>query len=478
MSTTRNIRTWADFETARKAGEVTPAEQELVAACKEGRECVLGDGARPNEAGIEHDIGADLLRYLITGGCKDCDLHDWGVQLKGAYVSAPLDLSFATTVGITKLRACTFAEPIQALQCSFEFLNLSGSYCTGLNAQGARVRGGVFLSNGFTVKGRVSVSSATIEGALNCSKGTFHNSDGKAFNAQKCRAGSLIWRGVVSVKGSVSFDGATIEDLADDMESWGLPDKLRLNGFTYTTIHGPTDESLRLGWLAKSQEGRRAFQPQPYEQLAYVLKRMGHTREARHVQYAKECKLAVSQRDEIWLERKVSTAKGWRGVLARQAQDGWHWLRDIASAVKHAALSLIVGYGYLPARSLVLAVVMIASAALFYSYVWVNGGMVPNTPVVLNSPSWAAAMEERPSAPARLWAKGEIGQHYETFFSPTYAADVFIPLIDFGQETAWAPTTATKLGTFAWAMAWLLKGFGWIVTALGAAAITGIIRRD
>jgi hypothetical protein len=104
--------------------------------------------------------------------------------------------------------------------------------------------------------------------------------------------------------------------------------------------------------------------------------------------------------------------------------------------------------------------------------------MVPNTPVVLNSEAWAEALKINPTAPGPVWAAGDVGRHYETFYAFFYAADVFIPLIDFGQESAWTGTTENWAGWMAFFLGFFFKAFGWFITALGAAAITGIIRRD
>lgn len=79
----------------------------------------------------------------------------------------------------------------------------------------------------------------------------------------------------------------------------------------------------------------------------------------------------------------------------------------------------------------------------------------------------------------KLWADtAPSAAHYETFWSGFYAADVFIPLIGFGQEAAWTATTQNAAGWIAFVVTFMAKGFGWFVTALGAAAITGIIRRE
>jgi len=84
------------------------------------------------------------------------------------------------------------------------------------------------------------------------------------------------------------------------------------------------------------------------------------------------------------------------------------------------------------------------------------------------------------TTPSKTWSKtGVTGKDYESFSSVAYAADLFIPLINFGQEDAWAPSTNRgNWGWHLWWFKWLVKASGWIVTAMGAAAITGFIRND
>jgi len=71
------------------------------------------------------------------------------------------------------------------------------------------------------------------------------------------------------------------------------------------------------------------------------------------------------------------------------------------------------------------------------------------------------------------------GRDYESFNRYAYAADVVIPIIDLGQGAAWAPSsTRGPAGRYAWWPRWVFKAAGWLVSALGAAAVTGIIRRE
>jgi len=54
-----------------------------------------------------------------------------------------------------------------------------------------------------------------------------------------------------------------------------------------------------------------------------------------------------------------------------------------------------------------------------------------------------------------------------------------IPIINLGQEDAWAPSTSRgPWGRgFHWAIP-IIEVLGWVITALGAAAVTGVIRND
>ena len=73
--------------------------------------------------------------------------------------------------------------------------------------------------------------------------------------------------------------------LADDEASWPKVGNLVLDGFTYgRIIEGPTDAAKRLEWLARQRE----FRPQPYKQLARVLRERGDEQGAKRVLYEME----------------------------------------------------------------------------------------------------------------------------------------------------------------------------------------------
>lgn len=152
----------------------TAAEEQLLRECKTGEVTELGTSP-PDTPTDATQIRAELLRYLILGGCKEYCPDESGVRVFGAYVTGMLDLSFCTAKSATVLRSCRFEHGIVAVETEFQHLSLSGSEVPGLMAAGTRVTGAVFLKDGFTAIGEVSLSEAVIGGQLACSGGRFHN---------------------------------------------------------------------------------------------------------------------------------------------------------------------------------------------------------------------------------------------------------------------------------------------------------------
>ena len=528
-------RTWAEVQ----ALGLTALEQALVAACREGEDCVLGDGTRPAGPDPARTVRAEVLRFLILGGDADCPAHARGVMLAGAFVSGTLDLSFARADRPVALDRCRFAERPTFRQSRLASLSLEGSAVPGLDAQGVEVLGVLHLGNGFTAQGEVRLSAARIGIQLVCTKGTFEarqndkgqwtkalNADGMqlagsvylddgfnatgevslmgadiggqltceggtcaavrndecksadatprngankqeddALNGQSMRvAEGFLFRGVSIKSGRLDLASATVYDLVDDLESWPEAGRLRLDGFSYQRFTKTfTDSHQRLKWLARGTVWNGAFHPQPYAQLAKVLRAMGHDGAARDVLVEQGRLIALHD----W-QRAYRALNGDWGPAPRSI------LADLRQAF--AQLSrLVVGYGYQPFRSLWWLAALWALAAILAHLAWVSGAMVPNSGVILTSAGWLD-LAGRPDA-AQVWAAGA-GADWETFSALGWGLDLVVPILDLGQVAAWAPSTARgPWGTGLWWGRWLLIGAGWVVAGLAAAAVTGIIRR-
>ncbi|MEO8530839.1 MAG: hypothetical protein ABI459_06430, partial [Deltaproteobacteria bacterium] len=261
---------------------------------------------------------------------------------------------------------------------------------------------------------------------------------------------------------------------------------LYLDGFTYERIQASfLDVESRLEWLKRGSVWDDEFKPQPYSQLAKVYREMGHDREARLV-LIEQSRLV---RDAIRRNAKI-VPNGDVGVGFRSlGADIVNFLRWGADRIQY----VVTGYGYKPIYALGWLVLIWGLTALVAQNVWDEGSFAPNSDVILGSAAWTELTDidcftARPDEiapcivtnPAATWStRGAPGMDWESFGPLGYAADVVIPILNLGQTDAWAPSK--DRGTWGWLLwwgRWVLSGLGWIISALGAAAVTGIIKRE
>jgi hypothetical protein len=311
----------------------------------------------------------------------------------------------------------------------------------------------------FASAGEVSVIGARIGGDLYGENGAFSNPDGTALNADGADiSGDVFLRRGFTAFGKVRFPGAVVKGwlhfrgaahkelrvdlrsarvhtLWDDPRSWPDSGKLELHGFQFQEL---APEALkvtaadRIRWLHLQADDQ--FYTQPYEHLAKVLREGGHDEEARRVLIAKQ--EDIGKRMSCW--RKP-----------------FHWL-----------FGHLAGYGYRPWRLLMLTLVVVSVSTVLFTVAERAGVMVPTD--------------------SRLQGSGRTG------FNPfVYSLDIYIPLLDLGQDTLWTPrqTELVNYGTYRLQRAygfgrfllywsWLAKTAGWIFGTLFAATLTGVIRQQ
>ncbi|MGC1428912.1 MAG: hypothetical protein WA822_10010, partial [Albidovulum sp.] len=159
----------------------------------------------------------------------------------------------------------------------------------------------------------------------------------------------------------------------------------------------------------------------------------------------------------------------------------WDRFVILRNHVVDHTLNLIVGYGYRPLRSVGALFILWVVASLLAYAAWDEGSFAPNSDVILSSDEWTVlANDSSVYNPAKSWSdKHAAGQDWETFSPWAYGFDIVVPILNVGQTDAWAPSTNRRgWGWRLWWARWFLSSFGWIISALGAAAITGLIRRD
>ncbi len=494
----------------------------------------IGDGELPSEQTDSCAIRADIIRALLLD--DDSTMHSKGLRLRGAYISGTLDLQGCSFDKDISLSQCVMVSPINLVNSRLRGVHISGSRIKGISADNANFSGSLYLRAGTSINGELSLAGAYISGDLQLCDititsdrqdavfapslkvdgsvflGNYPYSEGvttlvatgllffssarvehdffvtntaitlpnevigspvfgateehgrdMALSLARARVGGILYFKDNQInQGIVNLAGASVERLKDEPAGPGANYPIRLDGFRYNDFsrHAETDVKLRLDWLNRRPPGT-PFTAQPYEHLANVLIGIGHRDDARTVLMAKENKLREEHRHQL-------------------ARNGGNYVRRSLSWVLDKMLNWIIGYGYRPGRSVVVAVALIFGLGVFFDRTWEAGDMTPNAAPILISNDWISATQTHAENPAAFWAsEGQGGQDWETFNSFAYAADLVIPLVSFGQESAWAPSTSrSPLGKVGWWMRWLAKGIGWIVTALGAAAITGVIRKE
>ncbi len=460
------------------------------------------------------------------------------LKAQGMKVASSVLLEGTTATGQVSLLGSQIGGQLVAIGVAFH--NPEGH---ALNAQSTQVRGDAFLRYA-SIDGQISFMGAEISGVLDCSHASMRNPEGDAFNAQRLivREG-FIWRRMQAVAGAVDLTSAHVGDLWDDPESWAKCERLYLSGFIYDVLHGAINIPDRLAWLKKGAVSRREFYPQPYEQLAKLLRDTGHRSDARAIMVAKEqeqrkASRARWRREQAWRDALLNASKlpaddqqeaiaalqkrrpndphvarlamlhpqdestlGVGELTLRLAQkqfrdeQRWHGVRvawrNTGSLIADRVFGLVVGYGHKPERSFYMLLALVLIGWFLADRAWDEGDFAPVAGPILMSESWQAlATDPAIQNPAQVWSDKYMvasdgtsvltaGRDYETFHPVSYAVDLVVPIISLGQEASWAPsTTRGPWGRWLWWVRWWLIALGWIVTAIGAAAVTGVIRRD
>ncbi len=302
-----------------------------------------------------------------------------------------------------------------------------------LSADRAEIGGSVFLREGFSAKGQVRFLRARIGADFGCSGGTFRNPGGDALCLEGAEVKhALIMREGSSSEGRINLGHCNVGQLADDKDSWPSKDGLVLNGFTYGQFAGPntpTSAKERLGWLGRQAD--KPFYPHPYEQLASVLKHMGHNNDAKKVLAARED-----------ARRRVGRMSWW----------GKRW---------SFVLKWTIGHGYRPWLAGIWALVVVVAGSVLFCI----------------SDSAGVMAQVKQLAPVAQ-ATSQSSQGCANFNAFLYSLDAFLPIVNLHQEQYWQPVPRGIWGTVSW---WYLRVhilLGWGLTTLVIAGFTGLVRKE
>lgn len=168
------------------------------------------DPANSANWSADRHIRSDLLSWLCIDEAASDYVDPKGIQLHGALISGPLDLSFVTVDFPLRLYRCRLSDDWNLNYIQIHSLQFTGTWVRSLSADVARVRGSVFLKAGL-IDGKIQLRGAHIGLNLDCSGGRLWNpgnekipDSGMALNAEGAKVdGSVFLRENFSAEGEV-----------------------------------------------------------------------------------------------------------------------------------------------------------------------------------------------------------------------------------------------------------------------------------
>ncbi|GAA4630556.1 oxidoreductase [Actinoallomurus vinaceus] len=305
----------------------------------------LSGGLRMNSVRLRNPGG-----YALTAGGLTVDA---GAFIRNSDIAGRLRLTGARMTGGLFLYGTTLRDP----DCVLDGDNMT-------------VQDRMECSAGFTAEGPMRLRGARIDGTLSFDQGAIRAPGRRALHLSHADVKELILIPREPIQGEVTLGYSRIDVILDRPDVW--PEQLRLNGLVYETLRGEPEEGQRLDWISRDPHG---FRPQPYEQLASWLRRIGRDDLARKCQLAKQ--------------------RARRRQLGRISR-AWSLLLDWT-----------VGYGYRPWIAAVWLMVLVAVGTVVFS---------------IDHPRTIKQPDERPH-----------------FHALIYTLDLMLPIETFGQRSAWDP---------------------------------------
>jgi hypothetical protein len=287
--------------------------------------------------------------------------------------------------------------------------------------------------------------------------------------------GSFLWEEIETAPRDQSeydfwlyLSGSTVDAVEDHEDSWSKLDRFDVTGCKYATIAMPSNDfgwrlrlldkqyailnrdttignwllgwAIFLKWARRREEAVRRFKPQPYMQLAKVVREGGHE--------------AAANAILVQLERN------------RTRYGNLSPLRQMARHI----LDMVLRYGYKKFRPIWILLGWAIVSAIFFEVAYTRGQIVPSS-----------------------------GEHPRvTFNAMVYAIDTLVPIVDLNQKKNWIvePLSAQSRWAHIGAPMWCQQAdvlcqfpdwgpgllvffntfFGWAMTTFFAAGISGLLR--
>ncbi|MFE0533521.1 membrane-associated oxidoreductase [Streptomyces nigra] len=484
--------------------ELTPAERTVWEAFPKGRPVDFRRTADESPAdgggwGPERTVRAVVLKALLLDGPEERG-EVAALKLAGARITGETDLRYATVDHIVRLSDCFFDGVLNISGTQLRYLNLSGSHLPGLTGARTRVDGGLRLT-GCRFRGPVRLGGAQIAGALYLEDAEI-TADGErpgpVLQLHQVTVGEDLCASGLRTRGEIRLNGATISgslrlgearlsgpgvfvlnaealevganvlgrrlstDGRIDLRGARIPGRLDL---LYSRLSNPGGTALRASscvigevWLRDGEtiRGRLNLRRSQIDHLDLAPEMLPEQVRLLDLTYTSLTPHEPPERRLPMLERDEDTydPHGYEQLTAayrRTGDDHAARLVQLAKQRRHRTTlpwygrwwgrvqDATVGYGFRPMRALgwLLSLLAIGSVAF-----------------ALDAPPALKADEAPP-------------------FNPVfYTLDLLLPVISFGQESAFAPRGLQQ------ALAYILVLTGWILATTVIAGVTRTVSRQ
>ena len=195
------------------------AEGNVLRSLRRGELAAIGGDDAAKKKGT---LSAQFIRELCTDPELAKDLTPHGVHISGYTIDGLLDLNSRVIPFSVSLTGCSVTDAIDLRHCTIPALDLSGTRTKRIDADSLTVAADLRLANGFSARGPVCLTGATIHGDLSCVRGHFDNGGGPMNRpgvsvCGDCRAHALNAYALVLERAKV--DGSVF--LCDDFRSSG-----------------------------------------------------------------------------------------------------------------------------------------------------------------------------------------------------------------------------------------------------------------
>ncbi|MCT4352063.1 membrane-associated oxidoreductase [Streptomyces sp. Je 1-79] len=195
--------------------DLTPTESRIWRAFPRGesvdfRAAEDEDPALGSAWGAERTVRASVLRALLIKAPQE-EGEIAALKITGARITGVLDLKYATIDAAIRLSHCHFDAVPDLYGAQLRQLNLSGSALPGLASATLRVEG-VLRMTGCQVRGPVRLGGAQISGALFMEQARFTATDDSepVLQLNQATIGADWWAPEMRAHGQVRLTGATI----------------------------------------------------------------------------------------------------------------------------------------------------------------------------------------------------------------------------------------------------------------------------